>query len=170
MFRPFLRYPHPCLRTAARRVDTVDQGVRDLWDEMLAAMYAMPGHGVGLAAPQLGESRRLAVLDCSDSRDQPIRLANPELTWASEALQAYTEASPNMPGVSAEISRPAEVEVRYLDKGGQEVSRRFDGLWAVSVQHQLDHLDGRMFVDRLGPVKRQRLLSSFRKLDKKGKR
>lgn len=167
MPRPFLLWPNPCLSSAAAPVEGVDDGVRSVWEEMLAAMYAMPGQGVGLAAPQLGIGLRLAVLDCSETRDQPVRLANPRLLSAAEETRSYPEASPNLPGLSAEVTRPVWVEVTYMDETGAEVSQRFDGLWATSVQHQMDHLDGRVFIDNLGPVRRQRLLTAYRKQRRK---
>ena len=119
--------------------------------------------GVGLAAPQLGIGVRLAVLDCSPGNDQPVRLANPRILRSSDAVSSFEEASPNLPGASATISRPAEVEVQYLDENGADVQRKFDGLWATSVQHQIDHLDGMLFFDRLSDFKRRRLLAAQRK-------
>ena len=162
--RPFVPFPNPVLKARAEEVPQVTDEVRAIWDEMLAAMYAMPG--VGLAAPQLGIGLRLAVLDCSDSRDKPVRLANPRIARASPETKPWTEASPNLPGLSAEVIRPARVEIAYLDADGAAKTRSFDGLWSVSVQHQIDHLDGRLFFDRLSPVKRQRLLASWRKAQK----
>ena len=159
--RPFVPFPNPVLKARAAEVAAVDDDVRAIWDEMLAAMYAMPG--VGLAAPQLGIGLRLAVLDCSDTKDQPVRLANPVLVRASDEKDSIVEGSPNLPGVTAIVGRPHEVEVRYLDAQGEERSQVFHGLWATSVQHQLDHLDGKLFFDRLGTVKRQRLLAEWRK-------
>ncbi len=159
--RPFVPFPDPRLKAIAEEVPQVTDEVRAIWDEMLAAMYAMPG--VGLAAPQLGIGLRLAVLDCSESKDQPMRLAHPQIWRASEETQPFTEASPNLPGVSAEIIRPAKVDVRYLDEAGAEQMQSFEGLWAVSVQHQIDHLGGKLFFDRMSPVKRQRLLTAWRK-------
>ncbi|MEM9139223.1 MAG: peptide deformylase [Pseudomonadota bacterium] len=166
--RPFVPYPHPCLSAPAAWVDAVDDGVRALWDEMLEAMYAMPG--VGLAAPQLGVGLRLAVLDCSDSRDQPLRLANPEVLALAEEERTGTEGSPNLPGAWADVTRPAWVEVRYLDESGALVTQRFDRLWSASVQHQIDHHQGLMFFDRLSPLKRRRLLEKHRKARLKARR
>ena len=162
-------FPHPVLKARASEVDAVTDEVRAIWDEMLAAMYAMPG--VGTTAPQLGIGLRLAVMDCSPSKDQPVRLANPEIIWASEEKSSFEEASPNLPGVSAWIDRPAEVEVAFLDEHGQQVQRKFTDLWATSVQHQIDHLNGMLFFDRLSPLKRRRLMEAHRKQKRgKGKR
>ena len=159
--RPFVPFPNPVLKTRAVEVPGVDDDVRAVWDEMLEAMYAMPG--VGLAAPQLGIGLRVAVVDCSDSKDLPVRLANPVLLSVSDETQTIREGSPNLPGVWAEVTRPARVVVGFLDADGAGQERSFEGLWATSVQHQIDHLDGKLFFDRLGPVKRQRLLAGWRK-------
>lgn len=126
-------------------------------------MLAMPGQGVGLAAPQLGISERLAVVDATATGASVIRMANPELLWASDETETYPEASPNMPGVSAEIVRPASVRIGFLDETGAAQERLLDGLWARSAQHQIDHLDGRLFLDRLSAIKRSRLVERYRK-------
>ncbi|WP_372890887.1 peptide deformylase [Rhodosalinus sp.] len=159
--RPILRWPDPRLRKRAAPVDAVTDATRALWDEMIAVMEAMPG--VGLAAPQLGVMERLAVVDASEGRGQAIRLANPEILDASRETAARTEASPCLPGVSAVVHRPARVTVRFLNEAGVIDRRDFEGLWAVSVQHQIDHLDGRMFFDRLSRVKRDMLLRRAKK-------
>ena len=159
--RPFVMFPNPVLKSRAVEVAGVTDDVRAIWDEMLAAMYAMPG--VGLAAPQLGIGLRLAVLDCSDSKDQPVCLANPVVLHASEEQDAFTEGSPNLPGASAVVGRARTVDVRYLDELGEQQERQFTGLWATSMQHQIDHLDGMLFFDRLSKLKRQRLLEAWRK-------
>ena len=156
MARPFLIYPDKRLKTAAAPVEGVTNDLRALWDEMLEAMYAMPG--VGLAAPQIGVLMRVAVLDCSDSRDRPVRLANPRILHASEKPREHEEASPNLPGLSAKVKRPRAVTVRFLNEDGEVEDRDFVGLWATSVQHQIDHLDGKLFIDRLSPVKRRMLI------------
>jgi peptide deformylase len=142
-------------------VEAVDDGVRALWDDMVDTMEAMPGYG--LAAPQIGVGLRLAVVDCSEARGQAVRLANPVVVAASAELFPWREASPNLPGVAALIERPARVTVRFLNRDGAGEEREFRDLWATSVQHQIDHLEGRMFWDRLGPVKRKMLLDKARK-------
>ena len=164
--RPFLRWPDRRLAGPAQDVVAVDEATRALWDEMVVAMDAMPG--VGLAAPQLGVMLRLAVVDASVERGRVVRLANPRIISAAPVLVRRTEASPNLPGVSAQIARPAAVTVRYTDETGRERMRDFEGLWATSVQHQIDHLDGRMYFDRLKPVKRRMLLSRAAKLQRHG--
>ncbi|MFQ6547201.1 peptide deformylase [Aestuariibius sp. 2305UL40-4] len=161
MTRPFLRWPDKRLRMAAAPVALVDDEVRAVWDEMIAAMEAMPG--IGLAAPQLGVMLRLAVVDASEARAQAVRMANPELVSVSEESVAIYEGSPNLPGVGAEVTRPASCVVRYLDETGVPVERSFDGMWARSVQHQIDHLEGRMYFHRLSRLKRERLLKKAAK-------
>jgi len=166
MPRPFIPYPDRRLAQVAQPVDTVDEEVRAIWKEMLAAMQSMPS-GVGLAAPQLGIGMRLAVVDCSDDRDAPVLMANPEVIEASEETTARREASPNLPGVSAEVVRPSEVAVAYLGEKGVRERQVFTGLWATSVQHQIDHLNGMLYVDRLRPVKRKMVLAKYLKQQKK---
>ncbi|MEM9045655.1 MAG: peptide deformylase [Pseudomonadota bacterium] len=167
MPRPFVMWPDPRLKSVAAPVGEITDEILAIWDEMLEAMYAMPG--VGLAAPQLGIGLRLAVVDCGQER-KAIRLANPRVTWAAESLRSWQEASPNLPGLNAEIRRPAPVRVAYLDETGDDVETEFKDLWATSVQHQIDHLDGKVFIDRLSRLKRQRLLDKHRATLKKRKR
>jgi peptide deformylase len=158
--RPFVPYPHKVLRTPAAPVDGVDDAVRAIWDEMLEAMYAMPG--VGLAAPQLGIALRLAVVDAGDQRT-PIRMANPEVLHASVKMNDHQEASPNLLGVHAWVTRPRAVTVGFLDETGAHKEQDFVGLWATSVQHQIDHLNGKMYIDHLSKLKRDMLIKKARK-------
>ncbi len=160
--RPFVMWPDRRLRTPATPVAAVTDETRAIWDEMIAAMEAMPG--VGLAAVQLGIMQALAVVDASEERGQAVRMANPQVLHASVQLRAHDEASPNLPGVWATISRPRAVTVRFLNDRGEAEERDFVGLWATSVQHQIDHLHGRMYVDRLSKLKRDRLIAKARKL------
>lgn len=160
--RPFLQWPDKRLRTAAAPVEHITDEIRQVWQDMIDSMDAMPG--VGLGAPQIGVMLQLAVVDCSDERGQAIRMANPEVLHASVQLRMHEEASPNLPGVSAPIDRPRAVTVRFLDEHGAVVERDFVGLWATSVQHQIDHLAGRMYFDKLSKVKRDRLIKRAQKL------
>ena len=164
--RPFVPYPDKRLRTPAEPVAEVTETVRMIWDDMVETMDAMPG--VGLAAPQIGIMLRLAVVDCSDRRGQAVRMANPEVLHASVQMRRHEEASPNLPGVSAVIERPRAVTVRFLNEAGAVEDRDFVGLWATSVQHQIDHLNGRMFIDHLSPVRRRMLVARAEKLRKRG--
>lgn len=164
--RPFLRYPDPRLRRPAAPVAAITDEIRALWDDMVETMDAMPG--VGLAAPQIGVMLRLAVVDASDRRGQALRMANPELLHVSGQMREHDEASPNLPSVSAVISRPRAVTVRFLNAGGAVEERDLVGLWATSVQHQIDHLEGRMYFDRLSKLRRDMLLRRARKLAEAG--
>jgi peptide deformylase len=163
--RRFIAYPDNRLRTVCTLVDTITDDIKQIWQDMLDSMYAMPG--VGLGANQIGENLRLAVMDCSDTYDQPVRMANPKVLHASAKLRAHEEGSPNLPNVWAKIERPRAVTVEYMDETGNMVERDFVGLWATSVQHQIDHLNGKMFFDHLGPVKRKMLLAKAAKLAKR---
>jgi peptide deformylase len=160
--RRCLPWPDARLRTAAAPVEAITDEIRAIWQDMIDTMEAMPG--VGLAAPQIGVMQRLAVVDASDARGQAVRMANPEVLHASIELREHEEASPNLPGVSAKIKRPRAVTVRFLNEAGEIEERDFVGLWATSVQHQIDHLNGRLYVDRLSKVKRDMLLRKARKL------
>lgn len=162
MTRPFVMWPHTALRTPAADVAEVTDETRAIWDEMIDAMDAMPG--VGLAAVQLGIMQRLAVVDASDARGQAVCMANPEILHASAQLRDHEEGSPNLPGVSAKVSRPRAVMVRFLNRDGEVEERDFVGLWATSMQHQIDHLAGKMYFDRLSKTKRDMLLRKARKI------
>lgn len=164
--RPFLPYADRRLHIPADPVRAVTETVRMIWDDMIDTMEAMPG--VGLAAPQIGIMLRLAVVDASEARGQVVRMANPELLHASVKLRSHEEASPNLPGVSARIERPRAVTVRFLNMDGEIEERDFVGLWATSVQHQIDHLDGRVYVDHLSPLKRKMLVQKSAKLTRRG--
>lgn len=160
--RPFVMWPHPALRKVATPVEAITDEVRAIWDEMIIAMDTMPG--VGLAAPQLGVDLALAVVDASDARGQAIRMANPSILHSSVEPRDHHEGSPNLPGVRAKITRPRAVTVRFMNSDGQWDRQDFVGLWATSVQHQIDHLAGKMFFDRLTRVKRDMLIKKSAKL------
>lgn len=157
-----LTWPHRILRTPAATVDSITDAARQVWADMIEVMEAMPGYG--LAAVQIGIPLRLAVVDCSDARGQAVRMANPEILHASGQLRMHEEASPNLPGVSAVIERPRAVTVRFLNDQGLIEDRDFVGLWATSVQHQIDHLAGKMYFDHLSPLKRKMLIGRSEKL------
>jgi peptide deformylase len=154
-------YPAKVLKTPAAKVDQITDDIRAIWDEMIEAMDAMPG--VGLAAPQLGIGLALAVVDASDKRGQAVRMANPEILFESVEPRDHEEASPNLPGFSAVVTRPRAVTVRYLNDRGMWDRKEFVGLWATSVQHQIDHLAGKMYFDRISKTKRDMLLRKARK-------
>ena len=160
--RAFLPYSDRRLHIAAEPVPAISETVRMIWDDMIDSMEAMPG--VGLAAPQIGIMQRLAVVDASEKRGQAVRMANPEVLHASMQMRSHDEASPNLPGVSARIERPRAVTVRFLNDQGEIEERDFVGLWATSVQHQIDHLNGKLYVDHLSPLRRKMLVAKSDKL------
>ncbi|WP_275116179.1 peptide deformylase [Aliiroseovarius subalbicans] len=155
-------WPDKRLRTAAEPVTEITDDIRTIWDEMIEAMDAMPG--VGLAAPQLGIMLRLAVVDASEERGKAVRMANPEILHSSIEFREHEEASPNLPGLSAGFKRPRAVTVRFLNDQGVIDRKDFVGIWATSVQHQIDHLNGRMYFDNLSKTRRDMLLKKARKL------
>ncbi len=159
--RTCLPWPDKRLRTKAEDVTEITDDIRAIWDDMIDTMEAMPG--VGLAAPQIGVMLRLAVVDGSTERGRAVRLANPEILHSSIELREHDEASPNLPGVSAKVKRPRAVTVKFLNEQGQIDRRDFVGIEATSVQHQIDHLNGRMYFDRLSKVRRDMLLRKARK-------
>ncbi len=160
--RSCVPWPDKRLRSKAAKVTEITDEIRAIWDDMIDTMEAMPG--VGLAAPQIGVMLRLAVVDGSIERGRAVRLANPEILHSSVELREHEEASPNLPGVSAKVKRPRAVSVRFLNEHGMVDRREFVGIDATSVQHQIDHLNGRMYFDRLSKVKRDMLLRKARKL------
>lgn len=160
--RKCIPWPDKRLRSKAAEVAEITDEVRAVWDDLVDTMEAMPG--VGMGANQIGVMLRLAVVDASKERGRVIRLANPEILHASVELREHDEASPNLPGVSAIIKRPRAVTVRYLNEHGIIDRRDFIGLEATSVQHQIDHLNGKMYFDHLSRVKREMLIKKARKL------
>jgi peptide deformylase len=155
-------YPAKVLKTPAAKVEEITDEIRAIWDEMIEAMDAMPG--VGLAAPQLGIGLSLAVVDASDKRGQAVRMANPEILFASVEPREHEEASPNLPGFTGIVTRPRAVTVRFLNDKGIWDRQEFVGLWATSVQHQIDHLAGKMYFDHLSKTKRAMLLRTALKM------
>ncbi|MCF6444922.1 peptide deformylase [Nereida sp. MMG025] len=154
--RPFVMWPDTRLRTVVEDLPQVTDETRTIWDDMIETMDAMPG--VGLAAPQIGVMQRLAVVDCSDARGQAICMANPRILHASAKLRTHEEASPNLPHVSAAIDRPRAVTVAFLNRDGAPEERDFVDIWATSVQHQIDHLNGKLYITHLSKVKRDMLI------------
>lgn len=158
-----LPWPDKRLRTAAAEVSEITDEIRQIWADMIDTMEAMPG--VGLGANQIGVMLRLAVVDGSKERGRAVRMANPEVLHASMQLREHEEASPNLPGVSAKIKRPRAVTVRYMDETGEIAERDFVGIEATSVQHQIDHLNGKLYFDHLSKVKRDMLIKKSKKLN-----
>jgi len=162
MTRPFVMYPHKALRTPATPVTEITEDIRVIWDEMINAMDTMPG--VGLAAPQLGIGLALAVVDASTERGKAVRMANPSILHSSIEPRTHKEGSPNLPHVSANVTRPRAVTVRFMNEDGVWDRRDFVGLWATSVQHQIDHLAGKMYIDHLSRTKREMLIKKSAKM------
>jgi len=165
MIRPILIHPDPRLKKVCDPVSGVDREVRALMDDMLQTMYDAPG--IGLAAPQIGVMSRVLVMDCAKGEDEepePICMANPEITWASEEKREHEEGCLSIPDVFANVTRPAAVKVRFLDVDGAAQERAFDGIRATCVQHEIDHLNGRLFIDYLSSMRRQMITAKMRKL------
>jgi peptide deformylase len=160
--RRCIPWPDKRLQTVAAPVIEITDDIRAIWQDMVDTMEAMPGYGLG--APQIGVMLRLAVVDCSTERGRAVLMANPEILHASAQPRDHDEASPNLPGVHAKITRPRAVTVRFLNAQGEMEDRDFVHLWATSVQHQIDHLNGKMYFDRLSKVKRDMLLKKAQKL------
>ena len=160
--RKCIPWPDKRLRSKAADVSEITDEVRAVWADLIDTMEAMPG--VGMGANQIGVMLRLAVVDASNERDKVIRMANPEILHASAELREHDEASPNLPGVSAIIKRPRAVTVKFMNDKGIIDRRDFVGLWATSVQHQIDHLNGKLYFDHLSRVKRTMLIKKAQKL------
>jgi peptide deformylase len=166
--RPILLIPDPVLRQHCAPVEAIDAEVRRLVDDMFETMYDAPG--VGLAAIQIGVPKRIAVVDVAgkDEEPRPIALVNPEIVAASEELAAYEEGCLSIPEFYEEVVRPARCRVRYLDLEGRTQELDADGLLAVCVQHEIDHLDGKLFIDHLSRLKRDLIVRKFRNAAKRG--
>ena len=156
MKRNIILHPDPRLKKVAAPVSDIDDSLRTLADDMLQTMYDAPG--IGLAAPQVGVLQRLVVADCvkdKDEKPRPLVMFNPEVIASSDEKNVYEEGCLSIPEQFADVTRPAEVEVRWMDRDGREQSEVFSGLWATCVQHEIDHLNGKLFIDYLKPLKRQ---------------
>ena len=156
-----LRYPDPRLHTVARPVEAVDERIRTLVDRMLATMYE--ANGIGLAATQVDVHERVIVIDVSETRDQPLVLINPVLEWASEETQKGEEGCLSVPGIYDGVERSSAVRVHALDAQGQSRVIEAEGLLAVCMQHEMDHLMGKVFVEYLSPLKRNRIKTKLQK-------
>ena len=167
MIRPILFHPDPRLKKNAEAVNDISDALRALAADMLETMYKAPG--IGLAAPQVGISTRLIVLDCEkdDSVDaKPLVMVNPEIVSSSEEMNVYEEGCLSIPDHFAEVTRPREVEVKWMDLNGAAQFKSFDGLWATCVQHEIDHLNGILFLDYLGAMRRQVITRKMQKFKK----
>lgn len=162
-----LTVPHPALKTKAEPIDTVDDAIREQMDRMLVTMYDAPG--IGLAANQVGILNRVLVMDL-DYRDgeggKPVYMANPEIIWESEELSILEEGCLSVPQQYAEVERPEKVRVKYLDYNGHEQELEAEGLLSHCVQHEMDHLNGVVFIDYLSSLKRNMMVKKVKKLVK----
>jgi peptide deformylase len=149
---PIIEFPDPRLRTVAKPVESVDKRIRQLIDDMFETMYEAPG--IGLAATQVDVHLRLLVLDVSEDKSQPMVFINPEIV-SSEGSQVYQEGCLSVPGIYADVTRANTITVKALDRDGEAFQITADGLLAVCVQHEMDHLAGKVFVDYLSPLKRE---------------
>ncbi|MEM1276859.1 MAG: peptide deformylase [Pseudomonadota bacterium] len=173
MRRPILIHPDPRLKKVCEPVATVDDSIRKLMDDMLETMYDAPG--IGLAAPQVGVTKRVIVLDCAprevaegepEPEPKPICLANPEIIWASETQSDHEEGCLSIPEIYAPVTRPESVRVKFLNREGAEEEREFSGIWSTCVQHEIDHLNGKLFIDYLSSMRRTMITQKMKKLKK----
>jgi peptide deformylase len=161
--RDILTVPDPRLKLVSQDVERVDDDLRALMDDMLETMYAAPG--IGLAAIQVGEPKRVIVMDLAreDEPPQPRYFINPQILWASEETAPYEEGCLSVPDIYDEVERPAQVKLRYLDYQGETVEEDAEGLYAVCIQHEMDHLNGVLFIDHLSRLKRDRAVAKVKK-------
>ena len=164
--RPIIWAPDPVLKTKCTPVPAVDDEIRTLMDDMLDTMYAAPG--IGLAAPQIGVTKRVIVVDVSEKDEPraPLCLANPEIVWKSDETAPHEEGCLSLPDLYADVERPVAVKVRYLDRDGAKQELDADGLLAICLQHEIDHIDGVLFVDHLSALKRNMFLKKMVKAKK----
>ncbi len=163
--RPILIHPDPRLKKIAQAVPDSSDELRALADDMLQTMYDAPG--IGLAAPQIGILKRVIVADATkdpDAEPQPMVMFNPEVVLSSNETSVYEEGCLSIPEQFAEVTRPAEVRVKWLDVSGNEQEDEFSGLWATVLQHEIDHLNGKLFIDYLSPMKRQLITRKSQKI------
>jgi peptide deformylase len=161
--RPIRIIPDPILRKEAEPIERVDDELRALMEDMLATMYEAPG--IGLAAPQIGISRRLIVMDPAkeDAPKTPVVMVNPKILVRSEEMRVHDEGCLSIPDVTAEIERPAKTRVSYIDREGKQQEAEFEGIWSTLVQHEIDHLNGVLFIDYLSRLKRDMVVRKFTK-------
>jgi peptide deformylase len=167
MLLPVLKEPDPRLRIKAKPIEKVDDAVRKLMDDMLETMYHE--EGMGLAATQVGVDKRVIVIDLNAGTDEEPKvflMANPEILWCSDETSSMQEGCLSVPETRAEISRPARVKVRYLDRDNQQVELEVDGLFATCIQHEIDHLNGVLFIDYLSRLKQELIRKKLLKLKK----
>jgi peptide deformylase len=162
--REILVVPHPALKQVSQPVERVDDELRALMDDMLETMYDAPG--IGLAAIQIGVPKRVIVMDLArqDEPKQPQYFVNPEILWSSDETAPYEEGCLSVPEIFDEVDRPARVKLRYLNYQGEQIEEEADGMYAVCIQHEMDHLDGVLFIDHLSRLKREQAIKKVKKL------
>ena len=163
--RKILIHPDARLKKKAAPVTEVTSSIELLAEDMIETMYDAPG--IGLAAPQIGVMTRIFVMDCVKDEGEaprPMVLMNPEITWAADEISSYEEGCLSIPEQYGDVQRPAEVEMHWMGLDGQLHQERFNGLWATCVQHELDHLNGKLFIDYLKPLRRQMITRKMQKL------
>lgn len=163
---PIITAPDPRLKVKCAPVESVDAAIAKTMEDMLETMYLAPG--IGLAAPQVGITKRILVVDVAPKEGprEPLRMANPEILWHSDDLATYEEGCLSLPEQYADVERPARIKVRYLDQDNAEQELEADGLLATCIQHEMDHLDGVIFVDHISSLKRRMILRRLTKLKK----
>lgn len=159
---PILSFPDQRLRTVAKPVEEVTDEIRQLASDMLETMYEAPG--IGLAASQVDRHIQLIVMDLSEEKDQPMVFINPKITPLTDETQAYEEGCLSVPQIYDKVNRPSRVKIEALNLDGEAFEIEADGLLAVCIQHEMDHLSGKLFVDYLSPLKRQRAREKVEKL------
>ncbi|MCQ4309179.1 peptide deformylase [Pseudomonas stutzeri] len=157
-----LEFPDPRLRTIAKPVDMVDDGIRQLIDDMFETMYDAPG--IGLAATQVNVHKRVVVMDLSEDKSEPRVFINPEFEFLTDEMEQYQEGCLSVPGFYENVDRPQKVKVMALDRDGQPYELIAEGLLAVCIQHECDHLNGKLFVDYLSNLKRDRIKKKLEKI------
>jgi len=164
--REIITVPNPLLKQRSEPVDKVDDALRALMDDMLETMYAAPG--IGLAAIQIGVPKRVIVMDLSSGEEAkaPRYFVNPEIVWKSDETQPYEEGCLSVPEIYDEVQRPSRVRLRYLNYQGDQIEEEAEGLFAVCIQHEMDHLEGVLFIDYLSRLKREQAVKKVRKLTK----
>ncbi len=162
---PILEFPDPRLRTVAKPVEKVDDRIRKLAKDMLETMYSAPG--IGLAATQVNVHERILVIDVSEDKSDPHVFINPEIEVLDQETQGYEEGCLSVPGFFEEVNRPAHIRINAIGLDGEPYVMEPKGLLAVCVQHEIDHLDGKLFVDYISPIKRQRIRSKLEKQQRK---
>jgi peptide deformylase len=166
--REILVIPDQTLKLASTPVDAIDGDLKTLVADMFETMYAAPG--IGLAAIQIGVPKRLIVMDIArkDEPKQPMVFINPEVTWESEEMNIYEEGCLSIPEYYEDVERPKVVKIRYTDETGAEKEIEADGLLSTCIQHEIDHLNGKLFIDHLSRLKRERVITKFTKMKKRG--